>query len=79
MDPTRKMYKERLIEYDKLSKKQFLEKQKRHDVFKDEKITFEKAHRSQEKWRQKQLDIYYRNGRPIFQKDEHKIKFYSLF
>ena len=45
MDPTRKMYKERLMEYDKLSKKQFLEKQKRHDVFKEEKITFKKAYR----------------------------------
>jgi hypothetical protein len=52
---------------------------KRHLAFKEEKIEVEKALRLQERWRQKQLDIYFRYGRPIFKTDEHKVKFYSLF
>ena len=52
---------------------------KRHLLLKEEKIVIDKALKQQEKWRQKQLDTYFRYGRPIFKTDEHKVKFYSLF
>lgn len=34
----------------------------------DPKIT--QAIKKQEEWRQKQIDIYYRNGRPIYKVDK---------
>ena len=52
---------------------------KRHLLLKEEKIVIDKALKQQEKWRQKQLDTYFRYGRPIFKTDEHKVRFYSLF
>ena len=35
--------------------------------------------KKQEKWRQKQIDIYYRTGRPIFLVDKHKMEFFARF
>lgn len=36
----------------------------------------EKGLHIQEKWRQKQIDTFYRTGRPIFVKDEYKFRYY---
>ena len=30
-------------------------------------------------WRQKQIDIFYRTGRPIFNIDKHKMEFFAKF
>ena len=37
----------------------------------------EKRLRIQAKWRQRQIDIFYRTGRPIFAKDEYKNRYYN--
>ena len=36
----------------------------------------EKGLQIQEKWRQKQIDTFYRTGRPIFVKDEYKFRYF---
>jgi hypothetical protein len=36
----------------------------------------EKGLHIQEKWRQKQIDTFYRTGRPIFAKDEYKFRYH---
>jgi len=35
-----------------------------------------KAVKKQEIWRQKQLDIFYRTGRPIFKQKKYKYRFF---
>jgi|TARA_B110000444_G_C18686604_1_gene522258 hypothetical protein len=35
----------------------------------------EKAVKKQEIWRQKQMDIFYRTGRPIFKENMYKYRF----
>lgn len=37
----------------------------------------EKSLRIQEKWRQQQIDIFYRTGRPIFENIEYKFRYYN--
>ena len=41
-----------------------------------EKRLISKAHSSQERWRQKQIDIFYRTGRPIFTIDNYSLRFF---
>ena len=36
----------------------------------------EKGLQRQEKWRQKQINTFYRTGRPIFAKDEYKFRYF---
>jgi len=47
-------------------------------ILKDKNL-YSRAILSQEKWRQKQIDIYYRTGRPIFLVDKHKTEFFARF
>lgn len=42
-----------------------------HMLKRDPKLT--EAIRKQEEWRQKQIDIYYRNGRPLYKVDKKSI------
>lgn len=35
--------------------------------------------KKQEKWRQKQIDIYYRTGRPIFKNMDHYNSVYGVY
>ena len=44
-----------------------------HPFLKQDKV-ITKAMSSQERWRQKQIDIYYRRGRPIFHISRDKLK-----
>lgn len=44
------------------------------DLLKDEPLNVKKAIISQERWRQKQVYIYYTSGRPLFRKDISKLK-----
>ena len=41
------------------------------------KKILKKSLREQEIWRQKQLDIFYRTGRPIFSMNKCNIRFYN--
>lgn len=41
------------------------------------KQIIKKSVREQEIWRQKQLDIFYRNGRPIFNINNCNLRFYD--
>ena len=47
-------------------------------ILKDKSL-YSRAILSQERWRQKQIDIYYRTGRPIFNIDKHKMEFFAKF
>ena len=49
-----------------------------HPLLKEKKI-ISKALSSQERWRQKQLDIFYRTGRPIFTVDKASLHFFTKF
>jgi|MDTC01.1.fsa_nt_gb hypothetical protein len=44
------------------------------DLLKDEPPNVRKAIIAQEKWRQKQIYIYYISGRPLFSKHNLKLK-----
>ncbi len=37
----------------------------------------DKALKNQERWRQKQIDTYFRKGRPIFKKVEYTFRFFT--
>lgn len=47
-------------------------------ILKDKSL-YSRAILSQERWRQKQIDIFYRTGRPIFTIDKHKVEFFARF
>lgn len=47
-------------------------------ILKDKSL-YSRAILSQERWRQKQIDIFYRTGRPIFTIDKHKMEFFAKF
>jgi hypothetical protein len=44
----------------------------RHFLKRDKKLVY--AIQKQEEWRQKQIDIYYRTGRPLYFKDKKIIE-----
>jgi len=47
-------------------------------LLKQDIISVKPAIKKQEKWRQKQIDIFYRTGRPIFIIEKYKYRFFYL-
>lgn len=45
--------------------------------FVSNRSSFNKAIKCQERWRQKQIDTYFRKGRPIFKKVEYTFRFFT--